>query len=96
MRIRYTRLALSHLRELKATSMQRFGVEPTLATLQKIDSAIRDLVNFPERGRPGRITGTRELVITGTPFLVAYRLHQQEIHVLAILHGARKWPSGLQ
>jgi plasmid stabilization system protein ParE len=43
-------------------------------------------------GREGRVTGTRELVIRGTPFIVAYRLERNEVSILAVMHAARKWP----
>jgi toxin ParE1/3/4 len=43
-------------------------------------------------GRPGRVTGTRELVISGTPFVVIYRLQEQSIEVLRLLHSAQQWP----
>jgi toxin ParE1/3/4 len=53
------------------------------------------LATFPERGRQGRIEGTRELVVAGTPFVVAYRIRSREMEVLAIVHGARRWPDSL-
>jgi toxin ParE1/3/4 len=43
-------------------------------------------------GRPGRVPGTRELVISGTPFIVPYRVDGDAIQVLRVLHGARRWP----
>ena len=46
----------------------------------------------PEMGRPGRILGTRELVIPRTPFIVPYRLQDDTIQILRVLHGARRWP----
>jgi toxin ParE1/3/4 len=42
--------------------------------LRIIRLAVEQLVHFPEMGRPGRVDGTRELVIQSTPYLVAYRL----------------------
>ena len=56
-----------------------------------MDSVSR-LVTFPEMGRRGRVLGTRELVIASQPYLVAYRIRGQTIHILAVLHGAQKWP----
>ena len=52
------------------------------------------LTAHPEIGRPGCIAETRELVITDTPYIVPYRLRGAEIEVLAVFHGARKWPEG--
>ncbi len=39
-----------------------------------------------------RVAGTRELVISGTPFLVAYRIEKNEVRILAVLHSGREWP----
>jgi toxin ParE1/3/4 len=50
------------------------------------------LPNSPEMGRPGRVPGTRELVIPRTPYIVPYRLVGNTIQVLRIFHGARRWP----
>ena len=59
--------------------------------LRRIFSAVEVLERHPETGRRGRIAGTRELVILATPFVIAYRV-RSNIEVLALLHGARKWP----
>jgi toxin ParE1/3/4 len=53
------------------------------------------LPNSPEMGRPGRVPGTRELVIPRTPFIVPYRLVGNTIQILRIFHGARRWPDRL-
>jgi len=41
------------------------------------------------RGKSGQ---AREISVTGTSYLVAYRIVENMIHVLAILHGAQEWP----
>ncbi|MBA4798857.1 MAG: type II toxin-antitoxin system RelE/ParE family toxin [Rhizobiales bacterium] len=61
----------------------------------KIELGIRRLLQFPESGRTGRVTGTRELVITGTPYIAAYAVLPDRIRVLRILHGAQIWPDSL-
>jgi toxin ParE1/3/4 len=48
------------------------------------------LARHPYAERKGRVAGTRELVIAGTPFLVAYRIEKNEVHILAVLHTARE------
>ena len=50
------------------------------------------LADSPEMGRPGRVPGTRELVIPRTPYIVPYRLVGSTIQVLRVFHGARRWP----
>jgi toxin ParE1/3/4 len=60
--------------------------------VDRVMSAVERLGQFPQMGRPGRVDGSRELVVTGTPFLIAYRLQGESIQILAVLHAARKWP----
>jgi len=50
------------------------------------------LPNNPDMGRPGRVPGTRELVIPRTPFIVPYRVVGNTLQILRIYHGARRWP----
>ena len=45
-------------------------------------------------GRHGRIEGTRELVIPGLPYIIPYRVKNNVIEILRVLHAARKWPDG--
>jgi toxin ParE1/3/4 len=46
----------------------------------------------PKIGRPGRVPGTRELVVPRTPFIVPYRLVGEKIQILRVFHSARRWP----
>ena len=46
----------------------------------------------PSMGRPGRVPGTRELVVPRTPYIVPYRIKAGDIEVLRVYHGARRWP----
>jgi toxin ParE1/3/4 len=59
---------------------------------RRIRARTRILAAHPYLGRPGRVTNTRELVVTSTPFIVAYRIVGDRIEILAIFHGARRWP----
>jgi len=61
--------------------------------LEHIFSTIELLEHNPELGRIGRVRSTRELVLKPLPFLLAYRVRRNRIEILAVLHGARKWPS---
>jgi len=58
----------------------------------RIRDAIHRAANMPYSARAGRVAGTREIPVVGTPYLVAYRIVENTIHVLAILHRAQNWP----
>ena len=94
MRITWTRIASE---QLKAAIAFVAEDNPSAAEsqLEIIKRAVEQLAHFPEMGRPGRVEGTRELVIQTTPYIVAYRLKGRAVRVLAILHGARRWPTEL-
>jgi toxin ParE1/3/4 len=60
--------------------------------VQAIYDAPAKLREFPGLGRPGRVSGTRELVLTALPYIVVYVHTGEVIHLARILHGAQKWP----
>ncbi len=58
-------------------------------------AAVERLAELPNLGRPGRVAGTRELVVPGTRYLIPYRLRGDHLEVLAVFHGRQKWPRRL-
>jgi len=95
MRVHWTRLAIEDMQTLRA-----YIGEHNPAAAQKVAHTIASNVNKllaenPELGRPGRVPGTRELVIPRTPFIVPYRVRGGVIHVLRVYHSARRWPEKL-
>ena len=58
----------------------------------RIAEQIEILQQHPQMGRPGRKQGTRELVISRTPFIVVYRVKAKRIELLRVLHCAQQWP----
>ncbi len=71
----------------------------SVAAAIKVDDAIEakaeKLTDFPENGRPGRVSGTRELVITGLPYILIYSIRGDDVFILRVLHGAQQWPDDL-
>ena len=53
---------------------------------------LQQLAAFPKSGKLGRVKGTRELVINGTPFIAIYRIKGNQVEVLRVLHGRQVWP----
>ena len=53
---------------------------------------ITELRTFPNRGRSGRIEGTRELVFPSLPYVAVYRLRNEAVEIVRIYHAAQDWP----
>jgi toxin ParE1/3/4 len=66
-----------------------------VAVDQRISDRVNRLLRLPRSGRPGRINGTREMVITRTPCIVAYWIIGDTVRVLRVLHSARRWPDDM-
>ncbi len=90
MKIFWTRQAVSDLSSaLDCAACEK----PTAASraAQVIVKSVESLLLNPDLGRPGRVKGTRELAVPGTPLLLSYGLRGERIEILALIHGARKW-----
>ena len=95
MRVRWTTPA----REQFAGAFEYIAEENRRAaarTAEQIWESTQILARHPMAGREGRVAGTRELVISGTPFIVAYKIEKKEVRILAVLHAAREWPEAFE
>jgi toxin ParE1/3/4 len=61
----------------------------------RISDRVKLLGRLPRSGRPGRVEGTRELVIARTPYIVAYRIVGDAVRILRVLHSSRQWPNDM-
>jgi toxin ParE1/3/4 len=77
----------------EAESISQYSSAAAARTVAAILDAVENLERFPALGRPGRVVGTRELVISGTPYIVAYRVRGDTVQLLLVFHASRKWPS---
>ncbi len=57
-----------------------------------IFDASDSLTKFSQRGRFGRVEGTRELVLAPLPFIVVYRVKAEFVEIVRVLHGSQRWP----
>jgi toxin ParE1/3/4 len=94
MKVKWVRLALNDLDEAGEFIAQD-NPEAASRVLKRIWDAVQMLADHPHAGRAGRVPGTRELVIAGTPFIIPYRVAENTIQILRVLHGKRKWPQCL-
>jgi len=92
MTIRWTPTALRDLGSLDAYIAED-APKAAAANVERILSGIEALKRHPEMGRKGRVAGTRELVVA--PYIVAYRTVKACMEILAVIHGARRWPDSL-
>lgn len=94
MRVRWTRGAIADLFEI-GEFIARDNPTAASRVLQSIRDQVRSLENQPLIGRPGRIEGTRELVHPRYPYIVAYRIRDENAEILAVRHTSRRWPEQL-
>ena len=64
--------------------------EAARGVAQRIKEAVRLLAEHTHMGRSGKEPGTREWIVTGTPFIISYRIEADRLLILAVLHGARR------
>jgi addiction module RelE/StbE family toxin len=62
---------------------------------QRILHSVELLQTQPEMGRPGRVVGTRELVVPNTPYIIPYRVRRERLELIAVFHGHQRWPAKL-
>ncbi|HMD09906.1 MAG TPA: type II toxin-antitoxin system RelE/ParE family toxin [Candidatus Acidoferrum sp.] len=92
MRVRWLRVALANL-EAEADYIAEDNPAAADRLAQKILRAVNLLGKNPAMGRPGRVSGTRELVVGDTPYIVPYRVRANAVEILRVFHAARKWPT---
>lgn len=92
MRIRWLRTALRNLEDEAAYIANDDPVAASMV-VERVMQSIALLAEHPATGRPGRIPGTRELVVTGTRYLVPYRVVGDEVQILRIFHTSRRPPA---
>ena len=91
MRVRWLRRALRNLEE-EADYVARDDPQAAAQVVERITTSVDLLASQPALGRTGRVPGTRELIITGTPYIVPYRVRDDTVEILRMFHGARRWP----
>ncbi len=84
--------AIQDLISLRAYIAEESPAGARRVILHILQNVERLLPDNPHMGRPGRVPGTRELVIPRTPYIVPYRLQSGSIQILRVYHGARRWP----
>ena len=93
-RVRWTAHAHRRLAEIGAY-IEAHNPTAAARVIGAITTRVDRIGREPGRGRPGRIRGTRELVVVGTPYIVAYLVHANEIEILTVQHGSQRWPDDL-
>ncbi len=91
MRVAWSRAAIDDLRAARAHIAKD---DPSAAAriAQKLVQATDMLAEFPGMGRPGRVPHTRELIVTGTPYIVPYMVTTDVVQIIAVIHMSRRWP----
>ncbi|NOZ69858.1 MAG: type II toxin-antitoxin system RelE/ParE family toxin [Deferribacteres bacterium] len=91
MQIKWFRDAVADLVEIRGY-IARDKPDAAGNVARRIKSEVDRLREYPGMGRPGRVEGTRELIISGFPYIIPYRVKNNVIEILRVLHGAMQWP----
>ena len=94
MKVIWLRTALRNLDEI-AAFIARDDPASAARVVGRIQDATVRLGRHPESGRPGRVVGTRELIVTGLPLILAYQVQRARVEILCVLHTSRRWPEQL-
>lgn len=65
------------------------AIEQVLRIINLVEEVLAD---NPGMGRSGRVPRTRELVVSGSPYIVVYRVKNHTLEILRVLHGSQRWP----
>jgi len=63
---------------------------------ERIKHGVNSLKEYQGIGRLGRVEGTREIVVSGLPYIIPYRVKNNVVEILRVMHGAMEWPEKLQ
>jgi toxin ParE1/3/4 len=91
MRVRWLQKAIKNL-DAEADYIAQENSKAAADMFVYVKNKVDSLGEFPSSGRPGRVPGTRELVVDRYPFVVPYRVVGDELHVLRVFHTRRKLP----
>ncbi len=90
-KVRWTRRALRDM-ERAVDFIEEESPDAAARLAQKIWDATCRLGNFPKMGRLGRLSNTREWVVSGTPYIIVYRTGEDHISLLRVVHSSKRWP----
>lgn len=91
MQVKWLRTALRNLDE-EATFIAADDPRAAQLVVERVLNAVEKLVSQPALGRPGRVSGTRELVVAKTRYLIPYRVRGDVVEVLRVFHTSRRVP----
>ncbi len=91
MRVRWLRKALRNLDD-EATYIASDDAKAARLAVQRVIGAVAMLAGQPWLGRPGRVPGTRELIVKKTRYVVPYRVRVQTVEILRVFHTSRRLP----
>jgi len=89
MNVVWSRRAIRNFIELREY-IEKDSEQNAVLVAGRILKAVDLLQTHPELGRPGRVLGTRELVVPDTPYIIPYRIRRERLQLIALIHGRQK------
>jgi addiction module RelE/StbE family toxin len=91
MKVEWTAPADNDLDEIW-THIAKDNIDAADRTADRLKDAAEGLAQHPALGRKGKLDNTRELIVSGLPYMLIYRIAGERIEILRAYHGARSWP----
>ncbi len=91
MRVKWLRVALRNLDD-ESAYIAADNPKAAAQVMERVTKAVNALSEQPALGRPGRVPGTRELVVLKTRYVVPYRVRNDTIEILRVFHTSRRLP----
>lgn len=91
MHVKWLRKSLRNLDD-EASYIATDDATSAALVVGRVLDAVALLATQPGLGRPGRVPGTRELVVSKTRYVVPYRVCGETIEILRVFHTSRRLP----
>ena len=94
MKVVWSRRAIRHLVHLREY-LEKESEKGVARVAGRMLEFVEVLQDHPNMGCPGRLPGTRELVVPGTSYIIPYRVRSERLELIAVFHGRQQWPGKL-
>jgi toxin ParE1/3/4 len=91
MKVKWLNTALLNL-DSAATYLYERNPNSAEVFIREVKRLTEHLTEQPSLGRKGRVSGTRELILTNFPYIIPYRIKDDHVEILRVFSTKMKLP----